>query len=262
MFKIVFLPQMPNILLYQTYLWQHICCVRPQSTVKDAWHQRSEKLFLTESGAPCPPFPYVILGPSRSIRTLSRVVLLSGTAEPGTCPPPLLHHVCLYSFSLSLSQFQSTESTLLNMSDEEETDYSQTEGESEQSEGEEEDDEGGVHRDRWNDKDDQDSDEDDEDDVDDGEDEDLPHLDGYLEGYNRGYRDALRENYPSDEETDYSQTEGESEQSEEEVEDDVDGEDQDQTEPESEEEYQVERPHSPDTCRLRCKTRCRFPVRS
>ena len=70
------------------------------------------------------------------------------------------------------------------MSDEEETDYSQTEGESEQSEGEEEDDEGGVHRDRWNDVDDEeDSDEDDEDDVDDEEDEDLPHLDGYLEGY-------------------------------------------------------------------------------
>ena len=192
-------------------------------------------MFLPESGAPCPPFsgclggttPYVTLGvpPSRSIRTLSRVVLLSGTAEPGTCPPPLLHHVCLYSSSVSLSQFQSTESTLLNMSDEEETDYSQTEGESEQSEGEEEDDEGGVHRDRWNDVDDEeDSDEDDEDDVDDGEDEDLPHLDGYLEGYNRGYRDALRENYPSDEETDYSQTEGESEQSEEEVEDDVDDE--------------------------------------
>ena len=72
------------------------------------------------------------------------------------------------------------------MSDEEETDYSQTEGE-------EEDDEGGVHRDRWNDVDDEeDSDEDDEDDVDDGEDdvddgedEDLPHLDGYLEG--QGY---------------------------------------------------------------------------
>ena len=64
------------------------------------------------------------------------------------------------------------------MSDEEETDYSQTEGESEQSE--EEDDEGGVHRDRWNDVDDEeDSDEDD------GEDEDLPHLDGYLEG--QGY---------------------------------------------------------------------------
>ena len=72
------------------------------------------------------------------------------------------------------------------MSDEEETDYSQTEGESEQSEGEEEDDEGGVHRDRWNDVDDEeDSDEDDEEDVDDGEDEDLPHLDGYLEG--QGY---------------------------------------------------------------------------
>ena len=211
-------------------------------------------MFLPESGAPCPPFPYVTLGvpPSRSIRTLSRVVLLSGTAEPGTCPPPLLHHVCLYSFSLSLSQFQSTESTLLNMSDEEETDYSQTEGESEQSEEEVEDDV----------DDEEDSDEDDEDDVDDEEDEDLPHLDGYLEGYNRGYRDALRENYPSDD----SQTEGESEQSEEESdygEEEVgDGEDQDQTEPESEEEYQVERPHSPDTCRRRCKTRCRFPVRS
>ena len=77
---------------------------------------------------------------SRSSRAFSRFVLLSGTAEPGTCPPPLLHHVCLYSSSLSLSQFQSTESTLLNMSDEEETDYSQTEGESEQSEEEVEDD--------------------------------------------------------------------------------------------------------------------------
>ena len=108
---------------------------------------------LPNSGAPRPSFPYVILGPSRSIRTL-------------------------YSFSLSLSQFQSTESTLLNMSDEEETDY--------------------------------------------------------------------------------SQTEGESEQSEEEVEDDVDDE-EDQTEPESEE-VEVERPHAPDTCRLRCRTRCRFPV--
>ena len=189
-----------------------------ESTVKDAWHQRSEKLFLPESGAPCPPFPYVILGvpPSRSIRTLSRVVLLSGTAEPGTCPPPLLHHVCLYSSSLSLSQFQSTDSTLLNMSDE----------------------------------------------------EDYPDLDGYLDGYNRGYRDALRDNYPSDEETDYSQTEGESGESE------GEDEDEDQTEPESEEEdveeqqveqeedqwYQVERPHSPATCRSRCKSRCRFPV--
>ena len=184
-------------------------------------------MFLPNSGAPRPPFPYVILGPSRSIRTL-------------------------YSFSLSLSQFQSTESTLLNMSDEEETDYSQTEGESEQSEEEVEDDV----------DDEEDSDEDDEDDVDDEEDEDLPHLDGYLEGYNRGYRDALRENYPSDD----SQTEGESEQSEEESdygEEEVgDGEDQDQTEPKSEEEYQVERPHSPDTCRRRCKTRCRFPARS
>ena len=58
------------------------------------------------------------------------------------------------------------------MSDEEETDYSQTEGESEQSEEEVEDDV----------DDEEDSDEDDEDDVDDGEDEDLPHLDGYLEG--------------------------------------------------------------------------------
>ena len=27
-----------------------------------AWHQRSEKLFLPNSGAPCPPFPYVTLG--------------------------------------------------------------------------------------------------------------------------------------------------------------------------------------------------------
>ena len=70
-----------------------------------------------------------------------------------------------------------------------------------------------------------------------------------------------------------SKTEEESDYGEEEV---GDGEDQDQTEPESEEEdveeqrvkqeedqrYQVERPHAPDTCRRRCKTRCRFPVRS
>ena len=119
-----------------------------------------------------------------------------------------------------------------------------------------------------------DSDEDDEDDVDDEEDEDLPDLDGYLDGYNRGYRDALRDNYPSDEETDYSQTEGESEGEDNVEEEEGEDEDQDQTEPESEEEdveeqqvkqeedqwYQVERPHAPDTCRLRCRTRCRFPV--
>ena len=86
-------------------------------------------------------------------------------------------------------------------------------------------------------------------------------IDTPVEGYNRGYRDALRENYPSDEETDYSQTEGESEEESDYGEEEVgDGEDQDQTEPESEEEYQVERPHSPDTCRRRCTTRCRFPV--
>ena len=78
--KIVFLPQMPNIIFSQTFYkiccLQHICCVRPQSTVKeverdlssynlyllkkvvwcDAWHQRSEKLFPLQSRAPCPPF--------------------------------------------------------------------------------------------------------------------------------------------------------------------------------------------------------------
>ena len=73
----------------------------------------------------------------------------------------------LYSSSVSLSQFQSTESTLSNMSDEEETDYSQTE--SEHSEEEVEDDV-------------DDEENSDEDDVDDEENEDLPHLDGYLDG--------------------------------------------------------------------------------
>ena len=209
------MPQMPNIFFSQTFY-----------KISGA-----KSCSSPNQGPLVPPFlggttPYVTLGgpPSRSIRTLSRVVLLSGTAEPGTCPPPLLHHVCLYSSSLSLSQFQSTDSTLLNMSDE----------------------------------------------------EDYPDLDGYLDGYNRGYRDALRD-YPSDEETDYSQTEGESGESEGEdsvEEEEGEDEDEDQTEPESEEEdveeqqveqeedqwYQVERPHSPATCRSRCKTPCRFPV--
>ena len=44
---------------------------------------------------------------SRSSRAFSRFVLLSGTAEPGTCPSPLLHHVCLYSPSPSRSQSSS-----------------------------------------------------------------------------------------------------------------------------------------------------------
>ena len=170
-------------------------------------------MFLPESGAPCPPFsgclggttPYVTScvppprQPSRSIRTLSRVVLLSGTADPGTCPSPLLHHVCP-------SRSQTTDTTMPNywwppspQHSDEETDDSQTEEEedsssgeeedneehedsdgqhrqhnafwkgfraaikgyasSSSSEGEEEDDEGGVHRDRWNDKDDEDQDE-------------------------------------------------------------------------------------------------------
>ena len=74
------MPQMPNTIFSQTFYkiccLQHICCVRPQSTVKeverdlssynlyllkkvvwcDAWHQRSEKLFPLQSRAPCPPF--------------------------------------------------------------------------------------------------------------------------------------------------------------------------------------------------------------
>ena len=54
------MPQMPNIFFYQTFYkiccLQHICCVRPQSTVKDAWHQRSEKLFLPNHVPPVPPF--------------------------------------------------------------------------------------------------------------------------------------------------------------------------------------------------------------
>ena len=74
------MPQMPNIIFSQAFYkiccLQHICCVRPQSTVKeverdlssynlyllkkvvwcDAWHQRSEKLFPLQSRAPCPPF--------------------------------------------------------------------------------------------------------------------------------------------------------------------------------------------------------------
>ena len=88
-------------------------------------------------------------------------------------------------------------------------------------------------------------------------------IDTPVEGYNRGYRDALRIHCPSNEGEDQDQTEPESEEESGYGEEEVgDGEDQDQTEPESEEEYQVERPHSPDTCRLRCKTRCRFPVRS
>ena len=95
-------------------------------------------MFLPNSGAPCPPFPYVT---SRSIRTLSRGVLLSGTADPGTCPSPLLHHVCP-------SRSQTTDTTMPNywwppspQHSDEETDDSQTEEEEDSSEGEEEDNE-------------------------------------------------------------------------------------------------------------------------
>ena len=146
MFKIVFLDLKCLNIFVATYL------LRPPSKHRQRCLAPAErKVVPPRVRGPLPPLPLCNFG-SRSIRTLSRVVLLSGTAEPGTCPPPLLHHVCLYSSSVSLSQFQSTESTLLNMSDEEETDYSQTEGE-------EEDDEGGVHRDRWNVKEDQNQDE-------------------------------------------------------------------------------------------------------
>ena len=53
--RISFLSNILQDLLITTYLWQqHICCVRPQSTVKDAWHQRSEKLFPPNQGPLAP----------------------------------------------------------------------------------------------------------------------------------------------------------------------------------------------------------------
>ena len=79
--KIVFLPQMPNIIFSQTFYkiccLQHICCVRPQGTVKeverdlssynlyllknvvwyDALHQWSEKLFPARVTCPWLPLP-------------------------------------------------------------------------------------------------------------------------------------------------------------------------------------------------------------
>ena len=189
-------------------------------------------MFLPESGAPCPPFPYVTLGvpPSRSIRTLSRVVLLSGTADPGTCPSPLLHHVCP-------SRSQSTDTTMPNC---------------------------------WWPPSPRDSDEDE--DYEDYEDEDLPHLDGYLDGYNRGYRDALRDNYPSEEEDEEGEEEEEEEDYEEGEEEEEEGhhrdqynvkEDQDQDEHEQEDDG---RPYSRSRT-PRCSSRCKYypcdrPIRS